>query len=241
MRSAPDSIESPARATRPSGGGRDAGAGHRQGRVHDVRRRRPTGDAAIGQAKDTFAAAGRRHRGVPVRGVDGPDAARRSPTSRRARWSTASRRASPASVTIVADGVQSLYAPLAPMVELGTLRRGQPDGGRRAAGRPAVRRVGRRRRDAARRPRACGPPTTSWRRPAVVGPHGPRDRRARAARSRGPSRRSRSSSARLGVALTTLPTGASVLVPTYELADADGVTWSVIAVVDDQLDFAAVG
>ena len=48
-------------------------------------------------------------------------------------------------------------------------------------------------------------------------------------------------SARLGVALTTLPTGASVLVPTYELADADGVTWSVIAVVDDQLDFSAVG
>ena len=30
-------------------------------------------------------------------------------------------------------------------------------------------------------------------------------------------------SARLGVALTTLPTGASVLVPTYELADADGL------------------
>ena len=48
-------------------------------------------------------------------------------------------------------------------------------------------------------------------------------------------------SARLGVALTTLPTGASVLVPTYELADADGATWSVIAVVDDQLDFSAVG
>jgi len=48
-------------------------------------------------------------------------------------------------------------------------------------------------------------------------------------------------SARLGVALTTLPTGASVLVPTYELADADGTTWSVIAVVDDQLDFSAAG
>jgi hypothetical protein len=32
-----------------------------------------------------------------------------------------------------------------------------------------------------------------------------------------------------------------VLVPTYELADADGTTWSVIAVVDDQLDFAPVG
>jgi hypothetical protein len=30
-------------------------------------------------------------------------------------------------------------------------------------------------------------------------------------------------------------------VPTYELASADGSTWSVIAVVDDQLDFSAAG
>ena len=69
----------------------------------------------------------------------------------------------------------------------------------------------------------------------------PRDARPPAARWRGRCRRSRSSRPASGVALTTLPTGASVLVPTYELADADGVTWSVIAVVDDQLDFSAAG
>ncbi len=46
-------------------------------------------------------------------------------------------------------------------------------------------------------------------------------------------------SARLGLALTTLPSGASVLAPTYELADADGTTWTVIAVADDDLDFAS--
>lgn len=46
-------------------------------------------------------------------------------------------------------------------------------------------------------------------------------------------------SARLGLAVTTLPSGAAVLVPTYQLTDADGGTWSVIAVVDAQLDLTA--
>ena len=48
-------------------------------------------------------------------------------------------------------------------------------------------------------------------------------------------------SARLGLALTTLPSGAAVLVPTYQLTDTDGGTWSVIAVVDSQLDLTAAG
>ncbi|BDO43530.1 hypothetical protein [Cellulomonas sp. NTE-D12] len=48
-------------------------------------------------------------------------------------------------------------------------------------------------------------------------------------------------SARLGLAVTTLPSGAAVLVPTYQLTDADGGTWSVIAVVDAQLDLTAAG
>jgi len=42
--------------------------------------------------------------------------------------------------------------------------------------------------------------------------------------------------ARLGVTLLTTPTGATLLVPAWELTDADGGTWSVIAVVEDQLD-----
>jgi len=46
-------------------------------------------------------------------------------------------------------------------------------------------------------------------------------------------------SARLGLASTSLPTGAAVLVPTYELSDADGAVWTVIAVADDDLDFDA--
>lgn len=43
--------------------------------------------------------------------------------------------------------------------------------------------------------------------------------------------------ARLGLALLTLEDGAAVLAPTYELSDADGNAWTVIAVVDDQLAF----
>ncbi|NTW41463.1 MAG: hypothetical protein HGA44_16560 [Cellulomonadaceae bacterium] len=48
-------------------------------------------------------------------------------------------------------------------------------------------------------------------------------------------------SARLGVALSTQPDGASVLVPTYELTGDDGSVWSVVAVVDDRLDFSPAG
>jgi hypothetical protein len=46
-------------------------------------------------------------------------------------------------------------------------------------------------------------------------------------------------SARLGLAQHTLPTGATVLLPAYELSSEDGATWSVVAVADDELDFTA--
>ncbi|OLT46450.1 hypothetical protein BJF88_17475 [Cellulosimicrobium sp. CUA-896] len=44
--------------------------------------------------------------------------------------------------------------------------------------------------------------------------------------------------ARLGLAVQHQPDGAAVLVPAYELTAADGGVWSVLAVVDDRLDFA---
>jgi hypothetical protein len=46
-------------------------------------------------------------------------------------------------------------------------------------------------------------------------------------------------SAQLGLAQVTLSTGAQALVPAYQLSAADGSTWSVVAVVDAQLDFTA--
>ena len=143
-----------------------------------------------------------------------------------------------ASVTVVADGVQSLYAPLAPMVALGTYdvvspteaveRLGDPRFGVTGGGVMPL---------AAEGMRAADDSVVS---PEMTEPTVPATPEAGSPLA-WPVQEVTLVSARLGVALTTLPTGASVLVPTYELADADGVTWSVIAVVDDQLDFSAAG
>ena len=43
---------------------------------------------------------------------------------------------------------------------------------------------------------------------------------------------------RLGLGMTTLDTRAVLLLPSYELGNAEGSTWSVIAVTDDRLDFS---
>jgi hypothetical protein len=45
--------------------------------------------------------------------------------------------------------------------------------------------------------------------------------------------------ARLGLASQWQPDGSVLVVPAYEFTDADGGTWSVIAVADAKLDFAA--
>ncbi|MFI2102953.1 hypothetical protein ACH436_06655 [Isoptericola sp. NPDC019693] len=45
--------------------------------------------------------------------------------------------------------------------------------------------------------------------------------------------------ARLGLAQQTQGDGSVVLVPAYELSDADGNAWSVVAVADDAMDFSA--
>ena len=47
-------------------------------------------------------------------------------------------------------------------------------------------------------------------------------------------------SARLGLAAQYLATGATVLVPSYELTDSDGGVWGVVAVADAELDFSPV-
>ena len=47
--------------------------------------------------------------------------------------------------------------------------------------------------------------------------------------------------ARLGWAVHYQNDGGAVLVPSYELSDAEGNAWSVVAVADDELDFASVG
>ena len=44
---------------------------------------------------------------------------------------------------------------------------------------------------------------------------------------------------RLGLGMTTLDIGTVLLLPSYELGNAAGSSWSVIAVTDDRLDFSA--
>lgn len=197
----------------------------------------PTGDAAIAQAKDILAAVG----------VD-TDAyqyeASTDPSSPQVTNVTASQVVDgqqtgvTASVTVVADGVQSLYAPLAPMVELGSYDVVSPT--------EAVARLGDPRFGVSGGGGVMPLAAEGMRTADDSVASAPSDPTVPATPTAGsplawPVQQVTLVSARLGVALTTLPTGASVLVPTYELADSDGVTWSVIAVVDDQLDFAPVG
>lgn len=198
----------------------------------------PTGDAAVAQAKDALSSVGVDPAGYEF--TTSTDEGSPQVTNVSASQVLDGQQTGvTANVTLVADGVQSLYVPLAPLVELGTYdvvspteavarlmdpRFGASGGGgvmplaaegMRVADDSAVSSVP---------VEPTVPPTPTAGSPLAW-----------------PVQEVTLVTARLGVALTTLPTGASVLVPTYELADADGVTWSVIAVVDDQLDFSAVG
>ncbi|MEZ0446704.1 hypothetical protein [Cellulomonas sp. ICMP 17802] len=198
----------------------------------------PTGDAAVAQAADVLKSLGIDTSGYQL-------AATTDPGSPQVTNVTATQVVDgqqtgvTASVTIVADGVQSLYAPLAPIVDLGAYdvvspteavaRLGDPRFGISGGG--GVMPLASEGMKVADDSAAIAPsdePTV----PATPTAGSP---------LAWPVQHVTLVSSRLGVALTTLPTGASVLVPTYELADADGMTWSVIAVVDDQLDFSAAG
>jgi hypothetical protein len=239
VRSAPDSIETPAGDTAGGAAMPEPAVGPGPGDC-STDAPAPTGDAAIGQAKDTLAALG----------IDTSDyqfEASNDPGSPQVTNVTASlviddqQTGVTASVTIVADGVQSLYAPLAALVELGSYdvvspteavaRLGDPRFGVSGGGgvMPLASDSVAKSSDGSVSSSAIAPqadPTV----PATPSAGSP---------LAWPVQEVTLVSARLGVALTTLPTGASVLVPTYELADADGTTWSVVAVVDEQLDFSA--
>jgi hypothetical protein len=236
VRSAPDTLEEPALGTADGEVAVPEPATDGTGQACDPAAAAPTGDAAVAQAKDVLSSVGVDPAGYQF-------AAATDPASPQVTTVTATQviddqqTGVTGSVTVVADGVQSLNAPLAPLVELGSYdvvspteavaRLGDPRFGASAGGWMMVPDV----------MRAAGD--------AVV-PAGPSVPTVPATPAAGdpiawPVQQVTLVSARLGLALTTLPTGASVLVPTYELADAAGSTWSVIAVVDDQLDFAAAG
>lgn len=140
-------------------------------------------------------------------------------------------------VSLVGDGVQSLWGSLAPFVELGeydvvsakdaVARLGDPRFGASGGIMPFMDDTARIAEEGAAADMMPAEPTVP---PTASG--GP---------IAWPVEDVTITSARLGVALTTLPDGAAVLLPTYELSADDGRTWTVVAVADDELDFSAVG
>ncbi|MBO0901372.1 hypothetical protein J1G42_13390 [Cellulomonas sp. zg-ZUI222] len=198
----------------------------------------PTGDAAIERARDLMAELGvgpdgyevavTDETGVPgLVSVTGTQVVDGNQTGMA--WS----------VQLAGDGVQSLYGTLAPLVPLGTYdvigadeaverlndpRFGGSPGGvvplaARAEGGVAT----------LDEPATILPEPVEPTVPPVPAPGDP---------VAWPVQQVTLTGARLGVTVLTAPDGAVLVVPAWELTDADGGTWSVVAVVEDQLDLS---
>lgn len=153
-------------------------------------------------------------------------------------------------VNLTSDGVQSVWAQLAPVVSLGSYpvvsetdavarlgdaRFGSSYGGVIAMDAGSVR------TGVAPDATSAGPTTSSTlQAPAVQTPTVPAVPSAGAVFA-WPVQQVTLTKARLGVTVYTQPDGSAVLLPAYELSDADGQSWSVLAVADGSLDFAPVG
>lgn len=197
----------------------------------------PTGDAATGQAKDLMSALGVDPAGFEFEVITDPSSPQYTTVS--AYQVVDGQRTGVAwSFSIVATGVQSLYGSLAPTVALGdydvvsptdaVARLTDPRFGPSYGG---VMPLAAEAEDAARSSVEIAPePSDEPTVPATPDAGSP---------LAWPVEHVTIVSARLGLAQTTLPTGAAVLVPTYELSDSDGAVWTVIAVADDDLDFDA--
>ncbi|PVU83260.1 hypothetical protein DDP54_09950 [Cellulomonas sp. WB94] len=145
------------------------------------------------------------------------------------------------SFTLLADGVQSLYGSLAPVVDLGAYALISPA--------DAVARLGDPRFGAGyggvmplATDTASGA-SSSDDRSSSVATAAPEPTVPTTPTAGGsipwPVQTVTLTTSRLGLGMTTLDTGAVLLLPSYELGNAEGSTWSVIAVTDDRLDFSA--
>jgi hypothetical protein len=150
------------------------------------------------------------------------------------------------SVTLVGDGVQALYGGLAPLVPLGSYevvseneavaRLSDPRFGASGGGVMPAASSARAAEEAASAIAPAEPAPDGGMAPAT-----PPATVAPGAALGWPVTEVELVAARLGLAQHTLPTGATVLLPAYELSSADGATWSVVAVADARLDFSSVG
>lgn len=129
------------------------------------------------------------------------------------------------SATFAGGGVQSFYGPLAPVVALGDYATVSEN--------EAVRRLGDPRFGATWGgvfPLAADAATDAPTLPVAPEP---------GAAIPWPVTEVTITGARLGLTLQWLPDGAAVILPAYELTADDGAAWSVLAVADEGLDFAA--
>lgn len=193
----------------------------------------PTGDAATSAARDLLGALGVDPDGFQYEVVDTGDA--RSSTVTAYQVLDGQQTGLTWSVTLVADGVQSLYGSLAPLVDLGEYpvvgaataveRLNDPRFGSGSGGVMPLARAEVADETAGSSSSASGDPTV----PPTARPGDPIPWAVQQVTITG---------ARLGVGQVTGADGSALLVPAYELSDADGSTWSVVAVDEGSLDLA---
>jgi hypothetical protein len=192
----------------------------------------PAGDAATAAVRDVLGSLGVDPDGFQYEVVDTGDARSSSVTAYQVvdgqqtglTWS----------VTLVADGVQSLYGSLAPLVDLGEYpvvgaataveRLNDP---RFGSGYGGVMPLAR-----AEATDGAGDASAASADPTVPPTAAP------GAAIPWPVQQVTITGARLGVTQVTGADGAALLVPAYELSDADGSVWSVVAVDEGSLDLA---
>ena len=204
----------------------------------------PTGDAAIGQVRDLLAALGLDPDGFQYEVADqGEPADTRAATVLAAQVVGDQQTGLTWSVTLVEDGVQGLYGSLAPLVDLGEYpvvgaatgveRLNDPRFGAGYGGVMPLARAGVAdgTRTATDVPETSGPAEATQ--PTVPPTAQPGSAIA------WPVQQVVITGARLGLTQVTQADGAALLVPAYELTDAEGSAWSVVAVDEGSLDLAA--
>ncbi|WP_282948186.1 hypothetical protein [Cellulomonas endometrii] len=198
----------------------------------------PTGDAAVAATRDLLATLGVDPAAFEYEEGDSGTTAAATVTAYQV--VDAQRTGLAWNVTLVDGGVQSLYGSLAPLVDLGEYpvvgaataveRLNDPRFGTGYGGVMPLARA--EAADAAGAAEAAttdevpsGDPTV----PATAQPGSPIS---------WPVQQVTITGARLGLAMVTQADGAALLVPAYELTDADGSAWSVVAVDEGSLDLA---
>jgi hypothetical protein len=207
----------------------------------------PTGDAALAQVRETMSALGVDPAGYELRELDQTGMPGVT-TVEALQVVDGVRTGLSWSATLVGDGVQALFGTLAPLVDLGDYevvgaataveRLNDPRFGAGYSGVMPLARA-----DAAGSPE----PGFLAAEPGIleVEPQLPPEGEPTVPRTPAPGaalawpvQQVGITGARLGLMLHTQPDGAAVLIPAYELTDAEGSAWSVLAVAEGALDLA---